>query len=243
MKWTLLLRLAGPMQAWGTQSRFTIRDTGREPSKSGVIGLLCAALGKPRSDDKTGAWPQLSELASLRMGVRVDREGLVMRDYHTAGGGNWPGLKKYGVSKANGSAGDPVVSQRFYLADADFVVGLEAVSPILLERLDAALARPHWQLFLGRKSFVPALPVRFPDRGPGAPGLRQQLLEEALIGCPYRLGIVESKRPDRVRLVLEVELGDERSEARNDVPLSFATRTFGLRHVRTSWIATPEGSA
>ena len=40
----LLLRLAGPMQAWGTQSRFTVRDTGLEPSKSGVIGLLCAAL-------------------------------------------------------------------------------------------------------------------------------------------------------------------------------------------------------
>ena len=32
---TLLMRLAGPMQSWGTQSRFTVRDTGREPSKSG----------------------------------------------------------------------------------------------------------------------------------------------------------------------------------------------------------------
>ncbi|MCC6935346.1 MAG: CRISPR-associated protein Cas5, partial [Thermomicrobiales bacterium] len=28
---TLLLRLTGPMQAWGTQSRFTHRDTGLEP--------------------------------------------------------------------------------------------------------------------------------------------------------------------------------------------------------------------
>ncbi len=42
---TLLLRLAGPMQSWGTQSRFTERDTGREPSKSGVVGLLAAAVG------------------------------------------------------------------------------------------------------------------------------------------------------------------------------------------------------
>ena len=46
----LLLRLAGPMQSWGTQSRFTHRDTDLEPSKSGVIGLLCAAMGKPRDD-------------------------------------------------------------------------------------------------------------------------------------------------------------------------------------------------
>ena len=44
----LLMRLAGPMQSWGTQSRFLHRDTGREPSKSGVIGVLCAALGRPR---------------------------------------------------------------------------------------------------------------------------------------------------------------------------------------------------
>jgi len=41
---TLLLRLAGPMQSWGLSSRFTIRDTSLEPSKSGVLGLLCAAL-------------------------------------------------------------------------------------------------------------------------------------------------------------------------------------------------------
>ena len=47
---TLLMRLAGPMQSWGTQSQFRERDTGLEPSKSGVIGLLCAALGRPREE-------------------------------------------------------------------------------------------------------------------------------------------------------------------------------------------------
>ena len=46
----LLLRLAGQMQSWGTQSRFSNRDTDLEPSKSGVIGLLCAAMGIPRDD-------------------------------------------------------------------------------------------------------------------------------------------------------------------------------------------------
>src|ERR1039457_3308223 len=71
---TLLLRLAGPMQSWGLDSRFDQRDTGLEPSKSGVLGLVCAALGKPR-DDRAGPWPSLSQLASLRMGVRVMREG------------------------------------------------------------------------------------------------------------------------------------------------------------------------
>ena len=46
---TLLLRLAGPMQSWGTDSKFDERRTGREPSKSGVIGLVAAALGIARA--------------------------------------------------------------------------------------------------------------------------------------------------------------------------------------------------
>lgn len=75
---TLLLRLAGPMQAWGTTSRFDERDSGLEPSKSGVLGLVCAALGRDRSEP-------LDDLATLKMSVRVDREGLLMRDYQTLG--------------------------------------------------------------------------------------------------------------------------------------------------------------
>ena len=74
---TLLFRLAGPMQSWGVQSRFTVRDTGLEPSKSGVIGLVCAALGRARNQP-------VDDLAALRMGVRVDREGKLAKDYHTA---------------------------------------------------------------------------------------------------------------------------------------------------------------
>lgn len=74
---TLLLRLEGPMQSWGVQSRFGMRDTESEPSKSGVIGLLCAALGLPRSAN-------LENLVALRMGVRVDREGKISVDYQTA---------------------------------------------------------------------------------------------------------------------------------------------------------------
>ena len=143
---TLLLRLAGPMQSWGLHSRFTIRDTGREPSKSGVLGLLCAALGKPASESEDDSFPTLAVLASLRMGVRVDREGTLARDYHTAGGGDWNG-RSYCVFKASGKAGDPLPSMRYYLAGAHFLVGLEGHLP-LLKTLDAALRRPVWQLSL-----------------------------------------------------------------------------------------------
>ena len=144
---TLLMRLAGPMQSWGTQSRFTMRDTGLEPSKSGVIGLLCAALGRGREEP-------LDDLASLRMGVRVDQPGAMKMDYQTAGGGLIREGRTYGVRKPSGKAGETVISNRYYLADADFLVGLEGSDGLLLRRLHDALLEPVWQLFLGRKAFV-----------------------------------------------------------------------------------------
>ena len=76
---TLLIRLAGPMQSWGTSSRFDRRDTGKEPSKSGVIGLLSAAMGIGREN-----WVDLEPLAALSMGIRHDRPGILKQDYQTA---------------------------------------------------------------------------------------------------------------------------------------------------------------
>jgi len=52
---TLLLRLAAPLQAWGADSKFETRKTAREPTKSGVIGLLAAALGLPAASVVVGA--------------------------------------------------------------------------------------------------------------------------------------------------------------------------------------------
>ncbi len=237
---TLLLRLTGPMQAWGTQSRFTDRDTGREPSKSGVIGLLCAALGKPRLDVPDSSGPSLTQLNELLLGVRADREGFIMTDYHTAGGGAWPGLKKYGVYKASGAPAETVVSHRHYLSDADFLVGLEGPRA-LLEELNRALAHPVWQLCLGRRSFVPGLPVRLPDTPPLGPGLREQVLEEALATypCCRRPG---EEAPELLRTVIEVR-DTTTNEVRNDVPLSFETRDFAIRYVQTDWIPTPKEEA
>jgi CRISPR system Cascade subunit CasD len=133
----LLMQLAGPMQSWGTRSRFSIRDTEREPSKSGVVGLLCAALGVDRDDD-CGLRP----LAAMRMGVRVDRDGVLAKDFHTAGGGSVPGVKTYGVAKAGGGTPDTVTSTRYYLADAEFIVALESSDRELLATCDAAAVCP-----------------------------------------------------------------------------------------------------
>lgn len=234
---TLLLRLEGPMQSWGIQSRFSRRDTGLEPSKSGVIGLLCAAIGRPRDAD-------LSDLASLRMGVRVDRPGTVQSDYHTVGGSRGSDESAYGVATFDDSKRRTAVTTRFYLADASFLVGVEASTPsqeALLTLVNDALARPVWPLFLGRKAFVPAVPIRLPD------GWRAQSLEEALENYPWltaRDGEQEIRVPQSARLVIEVN--ESTNESRMDVPVSFQPldRRYQSRFVYTTFIdRTPDAVA
>lgn len=223
---TLLLRLAGPMQSWGTQSRFSERDTGLEPSKSGVIGLICAALGRPREAD-------IADLAALRMGVRVEREGVMQADYHTA----------MDVPDSEGKNPRTVLSHRYYLADADFLVGLDG-ERALLEAIEAALRRPRWQLALGRKAFVPSVPVHLPEAPPWGPGIRDEPLEQALATYPWLGEDPLTRRPEwevppeTLRLVIEDEAGDG-GEQRMDVPLSFAARRFGPRRVHTRRVGTP----
>ena len=127
---TLLLRLAAPLQAWGTASKFERRRTQREPSKSGVIGMLAAALGLRRDAD-------LSELTALRFGVRVDREGKVIRDFHTAQAVKTE--KKAKKEKTEEPEKIGYVTSRYYLSDAVFLVGLESEDHALLEKIETAL--------------------------------------------------------------------------------------------------------
>ncbi|MFD5417534.1 type I-E CRISPR-associated protein Cas5/CasD [Streptomyces sp. NPDC127069] len=87
MTHVLLIRLAGPLQSWGLVSRFTRRDTHSRPTKSGVIGLCAAALGLDRTADLGAKDLPLTE---LRFGVRADRPGVPVRDYHTVGAGRFP---------------------------------------------------------------------------------------------------------------------------------------------------------
>jgi CRISPR system Cascade subunit CasD len=225
------------MQSWGTQSRFTIRDTGLEPSKSGVIGLLCAALGKPRDENHPDNrdQPKLEALTALRMGVRVNREGVPQKDYHTAGGSRHD---DYGVIQSDGKGRRTIESTRYYLADADFLVGLESDDADLLLRLDKALGEPRWQLFLGRKSFVPGLPVRVKE------GLKLHTALEDALRTEYLWPVKRSGEPEpRLRCVIEPRDASEAAEARYDVPLCFATRQFTIRRVKTDWMTCPEGAS
>lgn len=205
---TLLLRLVGPMQAWGTTSRFDERDSQLEPSKSGVIGLICAALGRDRAEP-------VDDLAALKMAVRADREGVLMRDYQTA----------TGVLLASGKPdmNRTVVSPRFYLADAAFLVGLQG-EHALLETIQQALKRPKWPLALGRKAMPPAMPVWFPG------ALREEDLQYLLRNHPRIAPCQKEDEGKPLRLMTE---HPSEGVIRLDQPVSpFLERRFGPRCVK-----------
>ena len=217
---TLLLRLAGPMQSWGTTSRFDQRDTGKEPSKSGVIGMLAAALGIDREE-----WPDLEPLTRLSMGVRHDRPGVPKRDYQTA---------QDIISADHSKIHKTAVTTRDYLADACFLVGLEGKDVTLLEKIHAALQNPVWTLALGRKSYVPSESIWMND------GLQDAPLINVLARWPW---IASQRKWEEFpeKLLVSYESADGSGVLKMDQPLSsFAERRFGSRFVRSEWIAFPQ---
>lgn len=151
---TLLLRLAAPLQSWGANSKFEIRTTEKMPTKSGVVGMLAAALGLGRDAD-------LSALNALKFGVRADQEGEDITDFHMAH-----------------SEKSSYVTYRHYLSDAVFLAGLEGEESFLRE-LETALQNPCFPLFLGRRSCPPTLPLVLGIRGTS---LETTLSKEAPLG-------------------------------------------------------------
>lgn len=141
----LLLRLAGPMQSWGDHSTFNIRDTNTVPTRSAMIGIIAAAQGRRR-----GA--PLSDLAALEFTVRVDRPGIVMYDFHTVGGG-LPAERTVPTAegKRRQAGTGTIVSRRFYLADAVFIVAVTGPDAVVGQTYEA-LTNPVWAPYLGRRS-------------------------------------------------------------------------------------------
>jgi CRISPR system Cascade subunit CasD len=218
---TLFLRLESPLQAWGERARWSVRDTAPEPTKSGVVGLLGCALGWSTDEDLR----RLS--AAVRLGVRCDRPGVVLVDYHTVIGGV---TSAEGRIKINANTKEPetVVSLRAYLCDASFLAAVQS-TPEWITQLAKAVQAPVWTLYLGRKSCPPAMPVyagegEFPD------------LEAAL-----RSGLAKGVR---VRAVIECK--PQQGVQRRDEVGSNRLHTFLPRYTREIWLGgapSPQESA
>lgn len=230
---TVFLRLEGPLQAWGDNSKFVIRRTMDAPTKSGVIGLICCAMGVRRDAASQYPIPEpfiaLRDLASrlvpsqenkddrprqtilgllntLEIGVRIDRPGTRWWDYHTVGAG-YGILTAEGKIKRTASTGEyeTLISRREYLCDASFLVALRG-APELINEVVRALQNPKWSVFLGRKSCPPGSPVMAvpaADESWTNPMPAKNGLPEALEAVRWRPRYRSEERPDHVNSLIE----------------------------------------
>lgn len=137
---TILLKFAGPLQSRGTGSHFETRQTDLYPSKSAVIGLIAASFGYRRYEDE-----RIKKLNEVKFAVRIDQQGNLLRDYHTA--------QKY---KDSGDFERTYVTNRYYLEDAIFVIALSHTDNQFVEDIYDNLQTPYFQTFMGRRSCPPS---------------------------------------------------------------------------------------
>jgi len=234
----LLLFLDGPMQSWGYQSLFDRRNTWLYPTRSGLIGMFCAALGIDRSNTTA-----LQSLAPLHLEVFAYQKLVSSRrgpypldyqrwyDYHTVGGGYDAQREKRMIPHtADGSIRGSIVTEREYLSDICYAV-LVSVAPQqpeavaeneLLDRLHQALCDPRWGIWLGRKCCIPAFPICHgvhSNRGAAITHL-MKIAENRPISLDQPL-----------RWVVEVTDFEQGTDTLRDVPLDFFQRRFGARRV------------
>lgn len=236
----LVLRFAGVLQSWGGASQYSWRETQAQPTKSGIIGLLAAAEGRPRT-------APIDDLTRLRMGVRTDQAGKLLRDFHTVAdyrGRPLPSTKvnKHGKQEARSGKErlSPLVTHRFYLQDAVFTVAVCGDQDDI-DRLGRAVRHPAFPLALGRRSCPPSQPIYHSVyTGPAAadPGA-------VLAQTPWLATGHVRARTTGPTVALPVVIDDPAgTETRTDVPRTFDLATPGQRasrRVRTDWVTVPTG--
>ena len=156
----LLFRLYGPLASWGETAVGEVRPTAAWPGRSAIIGLLSAAMGIRRDEEK-----RLRELAdACGVAVCVENSGELLRDYHTI---QVPPERR-GVryltrrDELNSETLNTLLSQRDYRSDAYYLVAVwvkESGDKGMLIQLQEALQWPRFTLYLGRKSCPPTLPL------------------------------------------------------------------------------------
>lgn len=209
---TLLLRLGGPLQSWGSSSVYDRRDTDDMPTKSAVIGMVAAALGRKRGDP-------LDDLAALEFGVRIDQPGRRINDFQITDMGE----------SSTGNKLNKNLSTRVYLSDAIFLVGLSTEKENFLEEISEALNHPVFPLFLGRRSCPPTLPLNL--------GIRQENLCNALRNEPWQASEWSKKRilnhDQFVYLRIITDATEDHGAIKKDVPVSFSPyrRQYRYRYI------------
>lgn len=157
----LILALEGPLAAYGAEmvdARGPVRDW---PGASLLTGLLANALGFHRGERERHQVLQ----DRLRVAVRIDRRGSLLRDFQTAKlEKNDRGWTTRGEPEGRDGAtyDTPHIRERDYWADLALSVAVALDPPDAEPDIDAlahALNQPARPLFLGRKPCLPSRPI------------------------------------------------------------------------------------
>lgn len=153
----LSFELRTPMSAWATGG-VSIVPTHAVPTWSAMVGMIGAALGIERGDDR------LVRLAhDFALAIRVDRHGQRMEDFHTiqTPSKSMPqkirARTRFHEISPDCVESNRAVTQREYMADAVYTIYLVQMSDTPVHSLDeikAAFLRPVYPLFAGRRSCV-----------------------------------------------------------------------------------------
>lgn len=215
----LLLWFEAPLQSWGFDSKFGRRDSLKFPTRSGVLGLLCAALGY--SGEQTEFLSSMSKYSQLvisynRLNAKNEKvfsEPLLM-DFQMVGSGYddqdpWQSLLIPKTSEGKKAVGGgSKMTYRYYLQDARFAVIMQC-SPFEVNTFASAFQNPIYDLYLGRKNCVP---TEFICQGIFES--EDQAITHATNfakqkNCAESFRVVEGDHPDGLPMTL------------NDIPLQF----------------------
>ncbi|MCX6543017.1 MAG: type I-E CRISPR-associated protein Cas5/CasD [Acidobacteria bacterium] len=234
----LALMLDAPLMSWGFASRFQRRSTALHPTRSGILGMICAALGVSKGSRAEEDWLARLEPTSLTVFAIPRRpEGCVrpleirrLEDYHTTGGGYDKKTHALWIPrKASGGPSDnATLSSRQYLLDARFGVILSGLRSTL-EPVGEALCNPRWGIWFGRKSCLPAAPVL---RGGGVVVTSDQAL--------VALGLADRNLAEFARVDEAASFADG-TDTLMDAPVNFLTREFKPRRIRQQVPELSEG--
>lgn len=218
----LLLWLEAPLQSWGFDSRFGRRDSLDFPTRSGVLGLLCCAMGAGGEQREWLALMARQTQTVLALGLsKKGNEGAcqalprqpLLRDFHMVGSGYddqdiWQSLLIPKTSEGKKAVGGGTkMTYRYYLQDMAFAV-LLSVPEAEAQGIASALQAPVWDLYLGRKSCVP---TDFIYRGLYADEQQARQAALELAAAKERLELFQVREGEHEGEVLTL----------NDVPLQF----------------------
>jgi len=149
------------MAAWGEIAVGERRGSWDVPSKSAIMGLLAAGLGIERTE--THAHEAFDR--GLGLAIRQDGAGRTLRDYHTAQAPKARKNARWRTRREELASDDlnTVLSDRIYRVEASATLAVwqrPGMSEPSLDTLEAALRRPRFVPYLGRK----ACPLGWPPR-------------------------------------------------------------------------------